>query len=60
MEVAVPPNSTATVYVPAETVGQVSVNGRKVDQATNVNLVGMENERVVLSVGSGRYMILTR
>ncbi|MEI7902232.1 MAG: family 78 glycoside hydrolase catalytic domain [bacterium] len=55
MDVAVPPNATATVYVPAKNDGVVTESGKPVAKAEGVTFVRMENGAAVYAVGSGVY-----
>jgi alpha-L-rhamnosidase len=59
LDVTVPPNAAGRVYVPAprpEAVTEMG-GGKTVmaDQAASVKLVGVEADRVVYDIGSGRY-----
>jgi len=56
MEVAVPPNSDATVYVPAAEDSAVSEGGRPVRRAPGVALLRTEPGRAVFNVCSGTYV----
>lgn len=56
MDVAIPPNSTATVYVPAKTDADVTVNGQQLSNAYHVTFLRMEGDRAVLKVGSGKFI----
>ncbi|WP_168442546.1 family 78 glycoside hydrolase catalytic domain [Pontiella desulfatans] len=58
MEVTIPANSTATVYVPTHDVKEITVNGAAVADAPYVQVVKMEDGRVLLNVQSGRYEIV--
>jgi alpha-L-rhamnosidase len=59
LDVSVPPNATGRVYVPARSAAVVTEIGSGValgaDKAPSVTLVGVEGDRVVYDVGSGRY-----
>ncbi len=55
LEVVIPPNSSATVYVPAGDAGTVTEGGRPAAQAEGVTFVRMENGAAVFTVGSGVY-----
>ncbi|MGH3148487.1 MAG: family 78 glycoside hydrolase catalytic domain [Rubrobacter sp.] len=55
LEVTIPPNTTATVHVPAADGAEVTEGGRPVEEAEGVELLRADTEEVVLSVGSGRY-----
>lgn len=56
-KVSVPPNSTATIYVPAKASSDVTVNGQALTKADHVTFLRMENNRAVLKVSSGNYRI---
>ena len=55
LSISVPPNTSATVYVPARAASGVSESGRPLEQAPGVQFLRMEGQRAVLSVGSGLY-----
>ncbi len=64
LEVVVPPNATGLVYVPAFAAASVVESGGGApivaDKALSVTLVGVEGDRIVYEVGSGRYVFRTR
>jgi alpha-L-rhamnosidase len=51
--VTIPPNSTATVYVPGK---DIKVNGTNVSELEDIKYLHHENDRSLLSVGSGDYV----
>ena len=53
--IIVPANTTATVYVEAESEEQVTENGTKASKADGVTFIRMENGCAVYKVGSGKY-----
>ena len=55
MEVVVPPNTTATVYVPATNIEDVTESGKKISEAEGVTFKQMENGKAVFEVESGSY-----
>jgi alpha-L-rhamnosidase len=55
MEVIIPANATATVYVPASAEGSVSESGKPAAQAEGVKFMRMESGAAVYAVGSGTY-----
>jgi alpha-L-rhamnosidase len=57
MTVKIPANSTATIYVPATSADDVTVNGRKLNKTDHVTFLRMENNRAVVNVDSGNYSI---
>jgi alpha-L-rhamnosidase len=54
--VAVPPNTTATVYVPAKDAAQVAEGGKPAGEAEGVRLLRKQPGAAVYSVGSGTYV----
>ena len=55
MDVTIPVNTTATVYVPAANPQAVTEGGCSLDKAAGVTFTGMEGASAVLRVGSGDY-----
>ena len=55
LDVAVPPNSSATVHLPTGDAAGVLEGGRPVREAEGVEPVGTGGGRVVCKVGAGRY-----
>jgi len=55
MDVTIPGNTTATVFVPAKDATVVTESGKPVDQAAGVKFLRMENNAAVYAVGSGTY-----
>jgi alpha-L-rhamnosidase len=55
MEVTIPPNSTATVFVPAKDAASVTESGKPVGEAVGVKFLRMENHAAIYAVGSGNY-----
>ena len=53
--VAVPPGTTATVYVPAKDAKSVTESGKPADGAEGVEFLRTENGASVFAVGSGTY-----
>jgi alpha-L-rhamnosidase len=54
-DIVVPPNSTATVYVPAKDAKTVSESGKPAEQAEGVKFLRLENGAALFEVGSGSY-----
>jgi alpha-L-rhamnosidase len=52
---AVPPNTTATVYVPATDASSVTEGGKPIGQVEGVRFLRMDAGTAVLEVGSGHY-----
>jgi alpha-L-rhamnosidase len=55
MEVTIPANTTATVYVPAEDEASVTESGLAAAKANGVKFLRMENNAAAYAVGSGTY-----
>lgn len=55
LEVQVPANTRASVFVPAATAGEVKENGVMVTGAKDIEVRGSSNGYVELQVGSGKY-----
>ena len=53
--VAVPPNTTATIYVPADEAASVTEGNRPAGRAEGVRFLRMEAGSAIYSVGSGTY-----
>lgn len=58
--IVVPPNTSATVYVPAQKVEEVDVDGQMGGSSPDVEFLRMEKERAVFKVGSGRYEFVSK
>ena len=55
MDVTIPPNTSATVYVPAKNADAVTEGGGPAARAEGVTFVRMEKGAAVFTVGSGSY-----
>jgi len=55
LEVTIPPNTTAVVFLPAHNAGSITEDGRDLAKVKGVKLVRMEGDRAVLAVESGEY-----
>jgi len=60
MQVTVPPNTEATVYVPALNADEVSEGGKPAREAEGVTFIKYEEDSAVYRVGSGRYSFVSR
>ncbi len=62
MDVQVPANSTATIYVPTEDGGidNITENGAAIAESEGVEFVGMDDNKAMFKVGSGNYTIQTK
>ncbi|MGA2501228.1 MAG: hypothetical protein ABSH20_26110, partial [Tepidisphaeraceae bacterium] len=59
MEIEIPGNATALIYVPSDHPEQITESGRLASGATGVEFVRTEGATVVYKVGSGRYSFQT-
>jgi alpha-L-rhamnosidase len=55
MDVTIPVNTTATVYVPAKDAAGVTESGKPAAKAEGVRFLQLENDAAVFAVGSGHY-----
>jgi alpha-L-rhamnosidase len=55
MDVVIPPNTTATVYVPAKSEAEVAESGKPAAKTPGVKFLRMESGAAVYEVGSGCY-----
>jgi alpha-L-rhamnosidase len=59
IDITIPPNATARVYLPGPDANAVTETGSgkalAADKATSVKLIGIESDRLVYDVGSGQY-----
>jgi alpha-L-rhamnosidase len=60
LNVVVPVNTTATVYVPAKNVESVTESGHPASQAKCVQFLRMEDGKAVFAVGSGNYRFMSK
>jgi len=55
MEMEIPANTTATIYIPATSAASVTENNIPVSAVKNITVTGTENGYVMAQVGSGKY-----
>jgi alpha-L-rhamnosidase len=55
MDVTIPPNTTATIFVPVKDATSVTESGKPVGEANGVKFLRMENGAALYAVGSGNY-----
>jgi len=55
MEITIPPNTTAIVYIPAKSINTIKENDQPVSSINGIKIKGRENEYEVVEVGSGSY-----
>ncbi len=56
-EVTIPPNSTATVYIPGK---DIKVDGIEVSKMKDINFLFQENSRSVIKIESGNYYFTSK
>ena len=55
LDVEIPANATATIYIPSSDIASVMENGIAVSSIKDITVAGTENGYVVLKTGSGKY-----
>ena len=55
MDVTIPPNTTATIYVPSKDAATVTESGKPATQAPCVKFLRQEKDRSIYEVGAGSY-----
>ncbi len=55
MDVEIPANTTATVYIPAGNANSVREGGIAIDLIKDIKIAGTEDGYVILNIGSGKY-----
>ena len=60
LEISIPPNTTATVYVPAETETAVTESGRPVAEVPGIQFLGLAQGAAAYAIGSGNYRFSSR
>ena len=54
-DVEIPPNTTATIYLPAKATQAITENGTALSAIKDISITGSEEGYVILKVGSGKY-----
>jgi len=60
LNVTIPANTTATVYVPTISVENVTESGKPAAQSKDIKFIRMENKAAVYEIGSGDYMFISK
>ena len=55
MDVTIPPNSTAIVYLPANHQNKIREKGKNISRINEIEIVGEENGNIVAKIGSGNW-----
>jgi len=58
--VVVPPNTSATIYVPAKKLDDVTESGKKITGARGIQFKNIENGKAVFEVDSGHYTFISK
>ncbi|WP_296635405.1 hypothetical protein [Polaribacter sp.] len=57
----IPPNTTAEIHLPKGALkSKLSINGKSIDELSNIKLIETKDKIVILSVKSGTYNITTK
>jgi alpha-L-rhamnosidase len=60
LEVVIPANCSATVYVPAKSLSDVKESGKPTDRVKAVKFLRLENGRAVFEIGSGEFHFVSQ
>jgi alpha-L-rhamnosidase len=55
MDVTIPDNTTAKIFVPSKNLKSITESGKKIGKVTGVVFLREENGNAILEVGSGNY-----
>jgi alpha-L-rhamnosidase len=55
LQAVIPNNTRATVYIPAKSIASITENGQALSAVPSIVIKGLENEYVVVELGSGTY-----
>jgi hypothetical protein len=55
LSVSIPPNTMATVYLPADKNATIAVDGQNIRNKKDVKLIGYKDGKILLKIGSGSY-----
>ncbi|MBD1420553.1 alpha-L-rhamnosidase [Sphingobacterium chuzhouense] len=58
-QIAIPANTTAHVYIPAKGVRFITEQGKQIADHSDIKIIGEENGRVIIELGSGKYQFLS-
>lgn len=57
--IIIPANTKAQVYIPANEASAITEKGKRIDEHSDIKIIGEENGRVVVELGSGEYQFLS-
>jgi alpha-L-rhamnosidase len=58
LDVVIPPNTTAKVYLPAAAADRITESGKAISGNSDIQILGNEGAGMVLAIGSGTYNFL--
>ena len=58
LQAVIPNNTRATVYIPAKSIASITENGQALSALPSIVIKGLENEYVVVELGSGTYQFI--
>jgi alpha-L-rhamnosidase len=58
--VSIPANTSATVYIPAKSLGAVTESGQELSKIEGVQSVKWENGSAIVQIGSGQYNFMSQ
>ena len=60
LQTTIPPNTTATIFLPAKDAASVTEGGKPLGDAAGVKFLRLENSRAVIAVESGNYSFASK
>ena len=60
MEVSIPPNTTATISVPAISITDITESGQPVAKVKEITFLGIENGKATFNINSGSYRFISK
>lgn len=60
MDVEIPVNTTAVVYLPAENINLITESGKPLNAVKDIKVAGTEEGYIVLNIGSGKYHFIAK
>lgn len=60
LNVEIPANTTATIFLPANNTSSITEENRSIEKRNDIKLVGVENGKAKIKVGSGSYKFLVK
>jgi alpha-L-rhamnosidase len=55
MDIEIPVNTTATIYIPADDKNNITESGKQIDAVKDIRVKGNEDGYVIVNAGSGKY-----